>query len=224
MKLRNKIAAITAAAMLAFTGVGFAAWTFTKEVNQSVENISGVVTAAVEAKDNIVVKAGGHALHGTDAYSLVVYCDAPSGVTGLTAGKGIYWAVTANPSSNDPTDYTKVTSITVDASITLDGNDVYDFNTVNSQLNVSFSSPRTGTYITIADLANADKSKNIATSVTLADDMGDLAIAQQTITLPELSYTNPALFTSVAIVDAMQAEANALDLSFAFEHHVVSVA
>ena len=35
MKLRNKIAAITAAAMLAFTGVGFAAWTFTKTVEDN---------------------------------------------------------------------------------------------------------------------------------------------------------------------------------------------
>jgi hypothetical protein len=35
MKLRNKIAAITAAAMLALAGVGFGAWVFTKQVSDS---------------------------------------------------------------------------------------------------------------------------------------------------------------------------------------------
>ena len=35
MKLRNKLAAITAAAMLAFAGIGFAAWTFNKDVQET---------------------------------------------------------------------------------------------------------------------------------------------------------------------------------------------
>lgn len=35
MNLKNKLAAITAAAMLAFAGVGFAAWTFNKDVQET---------------------------------------------------------------------------------------------------------------------------------------------------------------------------------------------
>ena len=55
MKLRNKIAAITAAAMLAFTGVGFAAWTFTTEVSNN-ETATGYVTSAINA-DSVTVVA-----------------------------------------------------------------------------------------------------------------------------------------------------------------------
>ena len=50
MKLRNKIAAITAAAMLAFAGVGYAAWTFNNSAAQEAE-IPAYVTSAIEAKD-----------------------------------------------------------------------------------------------------------------------------------------------------------------------------
>ena len=50
MKLRNKLAAITAAAMLAFTGVGFAAWTFNNSVAQT-QNASTYVTSALEGNN-----------------------------------------------------------------------------------------------------------------------------------------------------------------------------
>lgn len=50
MKLRNKLAAITAAAMLAFTGVGFAAWTFNNSVAQKQE-VGTYVTSAINAKN-----------------------------------------------------------------------------------------------------------------------------------------------------------------------------
>lgn len=53
MKLRNKIAAITAAAMLAFTGVGFAAWTFNNSTAQEQE-VSTYVTSAINAKDVVL--------------------------------------------------------------------------------------------------------------------------------------------------------------------------
>lgn len=50
MKLRNKLAAITAAAMLAFTGVGFAAWTFSNTVAQK-QDVSTYVTSALKAEN-----------------------------------------------------------------------------------------------------------------------------------------------------------------------------
>ena len=50
MKLRNKLAAITATAMLAFAGLGYAAWTFNNNAAQEQE--AGVyVTSAINAKD-----------------------------------------------------------------------------------------------------------------------------------------------------------------------------
>ena len=50
MKLRNKIAAITAAAMLAFAGVGYAAWTFNNAAEQTATE-NTYVTSAIEAKN-----------------------------------------------------------------------------------------------------------------------------------------------------------------------------
>ena len=50
MKLRNKIATITAVAMMAFTGVGFAAWTFNNTVAQS-QNVNTYVTSALKAEN-----------------------------------------------------------------------------------------------------------------------------------------------------------------------------
>lgn len=50
MKLKNKLAAITAASMLAFAGVGFAAWTFNNSIAQE-QQISSYATSAIEAKN-----------------------------------------------------------------------------------------------------------------------------------------------------------------------------
>lgn len=50
MKLRNKLAVITATAMLAFAGVGFAAWTFNNNAAQTQE-ASVYATSAIEAKN-----------------------------------------------------------------------------------------------------------------------------------------------------------------------------
>ena len=50
MTLKNKIAAITAASMVAFVGIGFAAWTFNNSVAQEAEE-SAYATSAIEAKN-----------------------------------------------------------------------------------------------------------------------------------------------------------------------------
>jgi len=85
MKLRNKIAAITAAAMLAFAGVGFAAWQFTSTVNKDASG-SNLVTCAVEASDLTA-----------DHDTLYLICDAPADPTGnLKAGDGIFWSTSAD--------------------------------------------------------------------------------------------------------------------------------
>ena len=50
MTLKNKIAAITAASMVAFVGIGFAAWTFNNSVAQEAQE-SAYATSAIEAKN-----------------------------------------------------------------------------------------------------------------------------------------------------------------------------
>ena len=50
MTLKNKIAAITAASMVAFVGIGFAAWTFNNSVAQTAQE-SAYATSAINAKN-----------------------------------------------------------------------------------------------------------------------------------------------------------------------------
>ena len=89
MKLRNKIAAITAAAMLAFTGIGFAAWTFNKDVTtDSTANI--VVTAESEQ--------GTLAINTTDLYIIldqagISYATDEAGANPVTELEATYTAV-----------------------------------------------------------------------------------------------------------------------------------
>ena len=94
MKLRNKIAAITAAAMLAFTGVGFAAWTFTKTVEDSVTSTSKV-TCGIEA-NNLKVYNG-----DTEIENIYVIFDAPTAADdNRKAGEGIFYCTDlASPSA-----------------------------------------------------------------------------------------------------------------------------
>lgn len=100
MKLRNKIAAITAAAMLAFTGVGFAAWTFTKTVEDSV-TVTSKVTCGIEA-NNLKVYNG-----DTEIENIYVVFDAPTAADGnRKAGEGIFYCTDlASPSA------TKITTL-----------------------------------------------------------------------------------------------------------------
>ena len=94
MKLRNKIAAITAAAMLAFTGVGFAAWTFTKTVEDSITATSKV-TCGIEA-NNLKVYNGSAKIE-----NIYVVFDAPTTATeDRKAGEGIFYCTDlASPSA-----------------------------------------------------------------------------------------------------------------------------
>ena len=85
MKLRNKIAAITAAAMLAFTGVGFAAWTFTKTIEANTTATSKV-TCGIEA-NNLSVYNG-----SAEIENIYVVFDAPTTATGdRKASEGIFY-------------------------------------------------------------------------------------------------------------------------------------
>ena len=51
MTLKNKIAAITAASMVAFVGIGFAAWTFNNSVSSEPTVEDAYATSAINGKD-----------------------------------------------------------------------------------------------------------------------------------------------------------------------------
>ena len=89
MKLRNKIAAITAAAMLAFTGVGFAAWTFNKDVTDFKNATIQVLSESEE---------GTLTLDATDLYIIldqagISYASDVAGANPVTQLTGVYNAV-----------------------------------------------------------------------------------------------------------------------------------
>lgn len=122
MKLRNKLAAITAAAMLAFTGVGFAAWIFENEATVA-PSATNEITTAVELTG---------LTNTTGAFKLVL--DQP--VKSYNAqGKDVHWednngnvitsitltpAITVVDGSDNPTIEYAITS-------TVDGGDIENY-------------------------------------------------------------------------------------------------
>ena len=114
MKLRNKIVTITAAAMLAFTGVGFAAWTFTKTVEDNTTAASKV-TCGIEA-NNLKVYNG-----DTEIENIYIVFDAPTTAAGdRKAGEGIFYCTDlASPST------TKITTLKLIGQIDHTENDLH---------------------------------------------------------------------------------------------------
>lgn len=81
MKLRNKIAAITAAAMLALTGVGFGAWVFGHEATYQESSVANEITAAVDLTGL-----------SSNVSGLKIVLDQPAKTGYNEQGKGVYWA------------------------------------------------------------------------------------------------------------------------------------
>ena len=199
MKLRNKLAAIAAAAMLAFTGVGFASWAFTKSVEESAI-VEPKVTAAIEAHELKVEDGAGHELTG-----LYLICDAPSGQAGLIAGDGIYWSTQADGSDT-------ITSLTLVGSVTEADHDIADISTYDGHFASTATSAVAGTYVNIAATSALDQ------TVTSTSKNADV---EYVWTLPAVSYASVP--TSVAQVTALQNEVAALSLTFAFSFNVSAV-
>lgn len=205
MKLRNKIAAITAAAMLAFTGVGFAAWTFTKSVEADLTGITGKVTAAIEANE-LKVQDG----NGNDVAGLYLICDAPSGQTDLVAGNGIYWSTEAD-GKDDLGAKSEITALTLIGSVTEDDNDIADIAKYVGHFEMTSVAATTGTWVNIA-AASLD---------TTVESTSKNADVEYVWNLPALSYASvPA---SVEEVNSLETEVNALNLTFSFSFNVESV-
>lgn len=192
MKLRNKLAAITAAAMLAFTGVGFAAWTFTKPVSTDA-NVTGVVTAAIEAKN---VEANPNTFY--------LICDAPTGQTELVAGNGIYW------SDTEANDRSKLSTITLTGHVNQKNEDKRDFSGYKGKFVITADAVDTK-YV---DIAAVEKTE----TVDVATPNDDCVLEY---TLPSLTYAK--IPSNVYEVTEMQGELAALTIKFTVKFNVESV-
>ena len=195
MKLRNKIAAITAAAMLAFTGVGFAAWTFTKTVEDSVTATSKV-TCGIEA-NNLKVYNG-----NTEIENIYVVFDAPTTADGdRKAGEGIFYCTDlANPST------TKITTLKLVGQIDHIENDLHYNDAVEK---VEFKVTETNS------IPAAQVSFNAG---SIADSVQDIVVNDneyETIyTLPTLDYV--AAPTTLAELTAFDAAVSGKTISLVF--------
>ena len=183
MKLRNKLAAITAASMLAFAGIGFAAWTFTQERAAEV-SVTDKVSVGIELNDNFKLY---NADDDAEISSLYLICDAPTGKTFVLGGEGVYWA-------SDAAGITKVDDVYLKGTLLKEEED----GILNkSEVTVSFTASHalTSNYVTFgAFSAIAD------TTVTVANN-ADVQSAD--FYLPAVSYKDAALPQSVAELTAM---------------------
>lgn len=112
MKLKNKLAFITALAMLAFVGVGFAAWVFTNTVTDTA-TVTSKVTCAIQA-DNVKVYNGEDEIE-----NLYIIFDAPTTASGnRKAGEGIFYSTTADGAN-------KITTLRLVGTIVHNENDLH---------------------------------------------------------------------------------------------------
>ena len=194
MKLRNKIAAITAAATVAFIGAGFAAWQFT---NQEEASVSGgnLVTCAVEAE-------GLEANYST----LYLILDAPADPTGaLKAGDGIFWSTAADGSA-------PIASLTLTGSFNHNQEDLDYEHEVSYQFTCAASGDLAADTDYFTYSAGSFASGATGTTSTFAN-------VQAVYTLPTYSYVAAVkAYDEVADVTAMNAALNGktLTLDFAF--------
>lgn len=104
MKLRNKLAVLTAGAMLAFVGTGFAAWAFTNSVQTQEVDGEPQIACAIELNDNFkLYKDVGNdddAANDVQVPNLYLICDAPASGLDALPGNGVYWST-----ANDATAY-----------------------------------------------------------------------------------------------------------------------
>lgn len=195
MKLRNKIAAITAAAMLAFTGVGFAAWTFNNSTAQT-QNVSTYVTSAIEAK-NVE-------LSGDKTVYLVLDQAKP------------YWSTAVNTGSK-PVELTDGKITVTPKYKVVNQNDGASWKwTVSSNMNVASA---ISTYVTVGSFVASS-----AETGTITAASGDDQIAAIDYNLPTLNYVEAKKPTSLESYNAMVSALNGAMITFTFDCSFVEIA
>ena len=202
MTLKNKISAITAAAMLAFTGVGFAAWTFTNEQSASISTITSKVSVGIELNDGFTLhNASGNA----EVTSLYLICDAPAGQSGVLAGNGVYWATDAAGANAITNVYMKGTLKKVAEDGILD----------KATVTVSFAASHnlTSTYITFGTFGAITDVSDISTEDNTPVQSGNIA-------LPTLSYSSVPTSTSELTTMRTTVASEVVGKSLTFTAHI----
>lgn len=197
MKLRNKLAAITAVAMLAFAGVGFAAWTFTNTTDPAAVSNTGAVTCAIEADDITV-----------DHNTIYLIFDAPTTASATrAAGHGIYWS-TSNSTDESVTWAARITQLNLTGSFNHEANDIeghdvsylFDVNEVLTGISSTYVSATAGSFASGA-----------------TGHTSGIADVTAVYTLPTFSYT--ALvegYSSIAEMSAMVAALSGASITLSF--------
>lgn len=145
MKLRNTIVLITIIAMLAFIGVGFAAWTFTNEVEQGTDaEATPKIVCAIELNDDFELY---NATTNTVLSTVYLICDAPASGLNTLAGHGVYWS-----SANDATAWAnKIDNVYIKGTLNYDAYDIAEVASVTVTFAVGTNYDLTnGTYVEFA--------------------------------------------------------------------------
>ena len=132
MKLKNKMAVVTAAASLAFVGVGFASWAFTNAVQSQDMPGTPEITCAVESNDNFRlyrdIANDNDASNDVQISNLYLICDAPASGLNALPGNGVYWST-----ANDATAYANKidgAEVYIKGTLNYDGYDIDDLTSV----------------------------------------------------------------------------------------------
>ena len=188
MKLRNKLAAIMAAAMLAFAGVGFAAWTFTNVETAQVSTIEDKVAVGIELNAGFKLY---NAADNEEVTHLYLICDAPTapGVgAGYLAGEGVYWSTSVTGKDNEDHKLA-ITNVYIKGSLAKVNEDgVWDKATVD----VAFTADYSALSSTYVDFGAAPVIAN-TTNIAVSDGA---TVQSANFALPTVSYTALALALS----------------------------
>lgn len=190
MKLRMRLCAITLLAIFAFVGVGFAAWTFTNEVEQGTDSeATPKIVCAVELNDDFELY---NAANDSVISILYLICDAPASGLNTLPGEGVYWS-----STNDATARSnKITNVYIKGTLNYNAYDIAELDTVTVTFATGTNYALTnGTYVEFAAATlPANKTVTVANNAT---------VQSVNFALPVPSYNsgvNTTNFDSVADV------------------------
>ncbi len=171
MNLKNKLAVITATAMLAFVGTGFAAWTFTNSVQQST-SAEGKVVCAIELNSDLKMY---NAADDAVISELYLILDAPAANEKHLGGNGVYWST-----AKDNNVANKVENVYLKGTVHYDAKDIEDLASVT----VSFTKGDELTDTTYVDFGA------LATVANVEVDAADNEEYQTAVfALPSVAYT-----------------------------------
>lgn len=145
MKLRRTIVLIAIMAMLAFIGIGFAAWTFTNEVEQGTDSsATPKIVCAIELNDDFELY---NATTNTVLSTVYLICDAPASGLNTLGGHGVYWS-----SANDATAYAnKIDNVYIKGTLNYNAYDIAEVASVTVTFAVGTNYDLTnGTYVEFA--------------------------------------------------------------------------